>query len=108
MNGPPPSPIDRLEMMAEHMGEGAAALKKIADTAKPLYDSLDDQQKRIFGWLGREMMMVRHGPRHHWRMGPEGMGREGMGPDEGGPHDMGMMGPHPHNSDMDSGDDSEQ
>ena len=33
----PGSPVDRLEAMADRLSEGAAALKKIADTAKPLY-----------------------------------------------------------------------
>ena len=59
--GGPGSPVDRLEAMADRMTEGAAALKKIADTAKPLYASLDDNQKRLFGMLGREMMMLGHG-----------------------------------------------
>ena len=75
----PGSPVDRLEAMAERMSEAAAAIKKIAETAKPLYASLDDNQKRLFGMLGREMMMLGHGHRHMGAMG------------EGGP---GMMGGH--------------
>jgi hypothetical protein len=72
------SPVDHLEMMASHLSEAASALTKIADTAKPFYASLDDSQKRIFGWLGRELMMMGHG---HHGMGDEGMGmmRHGMG-----------------------------
>ncbi len=80
--GGPGSPVDRLAAMADHLSEAAAALKKIADTAKPLYASLDETQKRIFGMLGREEMMLGHGhggmmgwghehpPHHHW--GEEG------------------------------------
>lgn len=32
------------------------ALKKVANSGKPLYASLDDQQKCVFGFLAREMM----------------------------------------------------
>jgi hypothetical protein len=81
------SPVDRLEMMADRMSEGSAAIKKVADAAKPLYAGLDDTQKHLFGLLGRELMMRGHGPMmmhsmmmhgHH----PEGMGGGGHG-DEG-------------------------
>jgi LTXXQ motif family protein len=81
------SPVDRLEAMADRLSEAAAALKKVADTAKPLYASLDDTQKRIFVVLGREMMMLGHGhggmmgwdhgdqgargPHHQWGEGPD-------------------------------------
>jgi hypothetical protein len=30
--------------------------EEVADSGKPLYASLDDQQKRVFGFLAREMM----------------------------------------------------
>src|SRR5271157_5885638 len=56
--GEPGSPVDRLEAMADRMAEGAAALKKIADAAKPLYASLDDTQKRLFAMLGRDELML--------------------------------------------------
>lgn len=85
--GGPASPVDRLEAMADHLSEAGAAIKKVADTAKPLYASLDDTQKRLFGMLGREMMMVGHrhggmmGGHHHHRWG--GPPHEsGDGPDE--------------------------
>src|SRR5271169_1624477 len=39
------SPIDRLQAMADHMSQGAVDIKKIAGSAKPLYDSLDDSQR---------------------------------------------------------------
>jgi len=78
--GPGRSPIDRLEAMADRMSEGAAALKQIVAAAKPLYASLDETQKRDFGFLSREMMMLGRGgggmgwghghpgwgPPHHW------------------------------------------
>lgn len=89
------SPVDRLDRLAKRLSEAGAALTKVADSAKPLYDSLDDQQKRVFGFLSREMMRMGHpgmemgmgpGGRHRWR------GEEG-GPGgrhhwhEGGPDD---------------------
>jgi hypothetical protein len=87
-----PSPIDHIEMMAAHMSEAASALTKIADAAKPFYGSLDDSQKRIFGWLGRELLMMGHGHRGMGMMGHEDMMRQGMGPmrhghDDEGPDD---------------------
>jgi hypothetical protein len=88
------SPVDRIEMMAAHMSEAASALTKIADSAKPFYASLDDSQKRIFGWLGRELLMMGQG---HPGMGM--MGHEGMGMMR---HDTGTMSRGP---DDDSSDD---
>ena len=83
------SPVDHLEMMAAHLSEAASALTKIADTAKPFYASLDDSQKRIFGWLGRELLMMGHGHRGMGMMGDEGMGmmRHDMGTTRRGPDD---------------------
>ncbi len=48
-------PVARLHKRADRMGETAAALKKIADAADPLYKTLDDGQKR------RLMMLTRMG-----------------------------------------------
>jgi hypothetical protein len=62
------SPLDRLDALANRLTEVGAALKKVADTGKPLYASLDDQQKRVFGFLAREMMRMDH----HGGMGPPG------------------------------------
>ena len=53
------SPIDHLEAMADRLSQGATNVKKIADAAKPLYDSLDDSQKHKFGMLGRMLMPER-------------------------------------------------
>ena len=79
------SPVGRLDRLANRLSEAGTAWKKVADAAKPLYDSLDEQQKRVFGFLSREMMRMRHhgmemgmGPagHHHWH------GEEEGGPDE--------------------------
>jgi len=82
------SPVDRLDAMAMGLAEDAAAIKNIADAARPLYDSLNDSQKQIFGWLGRELLMMGHG---HPGMGR--MGRHRMGMMEGEHDEMGMGGP---------------
>jgi hypothetical protein len=55
------SPIDHLEAMADRLSQGATNIKKIADAAKPLYDSLDESQKHKFGMLGRMLMPERSG-----------------------------------------------
>src|SRR5215470_14381993 len=69
------NPIERMQRAAANMTARGAALKKLADAAGPLYQSLDDGQKQRFLLLSRPM-----GPRHHehfafWRMhrgeGPE-------------------------------------
>src|SRR5262249_24635008 len=79
----PSAPFDRLAQRADNMGKASTALKRIAETGKPLYASLDDAQKARFlrlAWLLR--------PHHHWRAryleGPGGHSwREGR--DDGGP-----------------------
>ena len=47
------SPIDRLEVLGQHLSARGAAIEKVADAGKPLYASLDDSQKRRFVMLGR-------------------------------------------------------
>jgi hypothetical protein len=42
----PDDPVARLRQRADNMAMSAAALKKIADAADPLYKTLDDGQKR--------------------------------------------------------------
>jgi len=39
-------PIGMLRRMAEHMGQGADAARKLADAAAPLYGTLDESQRR--------------------------------------------------------------
>lgn len=68
MGTPPPAdPIERLRHRADTMTRIGAALKQLADAAQPLYESLDDAQKRRF------IVLARHLRPHmgHHRMGPE-------------------------------------
>lgn len=58
------SPVDRLTRASERMSARSADLVKLAAAAKPLYDSLDDSQKRRFAMLFSPM---RHGHWRHWR-----------------------------------------
>lgn len=60
-DAPRPDAMARLRKGADFMTETGADLKRLADAAQPLYDKLDDQQKR------RLEKMVRHGMRE--RMG---------------------------------------
>lgn len=46
-----PDPVTRLRTRADNMAASAAALKKIADAADPLYKTLDDGQKRRLAML---------------------------------------------------------
>jgi zinc resistance-associated protein len=59
------SPIDRLARASERLSAHAADLQKLAAAAKPLYDSLDDGQKRRFAVLFRGSMG--RGQGRHWR-----------------------------------------
>ena len=62
----PPNPIERLQKRADAMTTRGAALKRLADAAGPLYQSLDDAQKHRFMVLAR---VLRPHERHHemWR-----------------------------------------
>jgi LTXXQ motif family protein len=46
-------PVQRAQRRAEALGARSAALKRYADALAPLYQSLDDSQKRRFGFLSR-------------------------------------------------------
>jgi len=74
-------PVARLRERAETMGTTAAALKKIADAADPLYKTLDDGQKRRLAILTH--MEGRFG-RDGWRQRDRGFDR-----DDGGDRDRG-------------------
>jgi hypothetical protein len=57
--------MDRLTRMSDRLTARAADIKKLEEAAKPLYDSLDDNQKRRFGallWatMGRGHRQWRH------------------------------------------------
>jgi hypothetical protein len=54
-------PVERLKRLADAMSKRGAALKQIADTAAPLYQSLDDAQKNRF------RILARFGHHHHMR-----------------------------------------
>ena len=49
----PDDPVTRLRERADNMATSAAAMKKIADAADPLYKTLDDGQKRRLAVLTR-------------------------------------------------------
>ena len=57
------NPIDRLTRASERLSARASDLEKLATAAKPLYDSLDDAQKRRFAVLFHGSM-----GRGHWRL----------------------------------------
>jgi LTXXQ motif family protein len=91
----PDDPVARLRERADTMATTAAALKRIADAADPLYKTLDDGQKRRLTILthmggrfggdegGRHGGFERDGDRDHDRGGPDrGFGRDrDQGPD---------------------------
>ena len=53
------SPIEVLDRWSGNLSKAAANMKKVADAAKPLYDSLDDTQKHDFAMLGRMLIPER-------------------------------------------------
>jgi hypothetical protein len=57
-------PIERLQMRSQWLTQRAADLEKLIAAAKPLYDALDDGQKRRFAEL---MRPPGGGSRLHWR-----------------------------------------
>jgi zinc resistance-associated protein len=79
------SPFDRLSRRADNLAKTGAALKRVAETGAPLYQSLSDSQKGRFKKLARMLrphhhhfaMRERFG--HGWREG-EGYGRDGWRP----------------------------
>jgi hypothetical protein len=91
-------PVARLRARADRMATTAAALKKIADAADPLYKTLDDGQKRRLkmlthmasrfggGWRHREFQRDRDGgDRDHGFDRDHGSERDGgAGRDHGG------------------------
>jgi len=84
---PSASPIERLQKRADAMTTRGTALKHLADAAAPLYQSLDDAQKRRFVMLAR--VMRRPGPRHAmWREHGGMRGEFRGGPRGFGEHDM--------------------
>jgi hypothetical protein len=73
----------RLRERADNMATSAAALKKIADAADPLYKTLDDGQKRRLAFLThRAGHFGAEGWRHRWF--ERGMDRDDRGHDRDG------------------------
>ena len=85
------SPIEHMNTMADHLAKASTEIKAIAAAAKPLYDSLDDGQRRHFGPL--MATLIEHGSHHGGMMGPGGMMMGSHGGE--GPHGMGPRGDHP-------------
>lgn len=88
----PPNPIERLRRGADMMSETGADLKRLADAADPLYQTLDEAQKRRFDALAaRGGMRGMHGEGRGWRrhgdLGDEG--RHHMRPHRGDERGMG-------------------
>jgi hypothetical protein len=63
-SGVRPSPIEHMRMISDRLAKGSADLKTLADAASPLYASLDDGQKRIFGVLFRDLVHRDHHSAH--------------------------------------------
>jgi hypothetical protein len=61
----PDDPVARLRQRADNMATSAAALKKIADAADPLYKTLDVGQKRRLAILTHKEGRFGGGWRHH-------------------------------------------
>jgi hypothetical protein len=58
--------IEGLRLREKELSARSTELGKIADSAKPLYDSLDDAQKHRFGVLLHEVFKPHD---HHWHWG---------------------------------------
>ena len=75
-------PVARLRERADDMAASAAAMKKIADAADPLYKTLDDAQKRRLTILTHgDRGFDREGWRHRWMDREHGPDRDGRGPE---------------------------
>lgn len=75
---PDTDPVTRLRDRADAMASTAAAMKRIADAADPLYKTLDDGQKRRLTILTHMEGRFGRGGRHH------GYYHRGMDRDDGG------------------------
>lgn len=85
----PDDPVARLRDRADTMAATAAAMKKVADAADPLYKSLDEGQKRRLAMLThRQRRFEGEGWRQRWMergldrdRGGGDFDRDGRGPD---------------------------
>jgi hypothetical protein len=78
----PDDPVTRLRERADNMAANAAALKKIADAADPLYKTLDDGQKRRLAVLTRMDRRFHRGGWHRPHFG-RGFDRDDWGSGRG-------------------------
>lgn len=99
----PDDPVTRLRDHADNMATMAAAMKKIADAADPLYKTLDDGQKRRLSVLTR--MDRWSGGRGGWRHHEHGMGMGRMGMDRDFDRDHDRRGHDRNRHDRDDGAD---
>jgi LTXXQ motif family protein len=67
-----PSPIERLNEMSDHLAKASSELKLITEAAKPLFDALDETQKRHFGPLLRTLRPQKGGMEAGWRRHEDG------------------------------------
>jgi hypothetical protein len=90
----PEDPVARLHARADKMAATAAALKRIADAADPLYKTLDDGQKRRLKFLAH--FGHKEGWRHHedGDRDRDGDRDHGHDRDHGYDHDSGPDGDH--------------
>ena len=72
---PPSDPVARLQRRADALSVRGAALKRLAETLAPIYQSFDEGQKRRFTILARFM---RSHPRHFGQGRGEMDGRGGI------------------------------
>jgi hypothetical protein len=86
----PDDPVARLRDRADTMATTAAALKKIADAADPLYKTLDDGQKRRLAILTHMEHRFGEGDRHRgFERGMDGDRGRGDDRDRGNDRDRG-------------------
>src|ERR1700716_3685946 len=82
----PDDPVARLRERADTMATSAAAMKKIADAADPLYKTLDDGQKRRLAILTHHMEGRSGGEGERHRGFEGGRDRDGGARDGGRDH----------------------
>ena len=86
----PDDPVARLRTHADNMATSAAALKKIADAADPLYKTLDEGQKHRLAILTHMGHRFGEGWSHHGMMGGDrehGLERNRFDRDDGPGHE---------------------
>ncbi len=66
-----PDPVGRAQREADALAARGAALKRYADAMAPLYQGLDDSQKRRFRFLSR-MERLERPPFHRFAFGRDG------------------------------------